>query len=376
MTHLGIDYTAAIHQTAGIGRYVREMVKALTAHQTPYHYHLFAANGLNHQPEFTSHHNISWHSTRITRRWLERLWYRLHLPLPVELWTGSLDIFHQPDFVLPPTRAQAQTIVTIHDLSFVRLPSFTMPGMLTYLNRWVPYSVKKADHVIAVSKATKQDLIELYQTPPDKISVLYHGITSEFRPIDDETVLQAVRQKYGLHDNPFILTVGTIHPRKNFQRLVEAFAQLQQDVPDLLLVIVGGQGWQCEVVFNEVKRQRVEPYVRFLGFADDTDLPALYNAAMVFAYPSLYEGFGLPVLEAMACGTPVVSSNASALPEVVGTAGFLVEPDDVKGLTNHLGNLLINESERERLSEMGLHQAQQFSWEKMAEGLLGVYQQL
>ena len=164
MINIGIDYTSAIQQSAGIGRYTREMVKALAnLHVDPPapHYHLFVSGAKQQALPQTPGPNFSWKTTRLSRRWLERLWYRLRLPLPVETLTGPLTLFHAPDFVLPPVKRNTRTIVTIHDLSFVRHPESVMPGMSAYLNKWVPYSVRQADHVVAVSKATRQDLIEL-----------------------------------------------------------------------------------------------------------------------------------------------------------------------------------------------------------------------
>lgn len=246
-----------------------------------------------------------------------------------------------------------------------------MPGMERHLNTWVPVSVERANHVIAVSKATRQDLIELYGTPPQKISVLYHGVTAEFHPIKNTACLIAVRQKYGLGDTPFILSVGTIQRRKNYRRLIQALTCLD---PTLHLVIVGSQGWYCEDVFEEVRRQKLAERVHFLGFVDDGDLPRLYNAANLFVYPSLYEGFGLPVLEAMACGTPVVAANASALPEVVGQAGLLVDPYNVEALAGAIAQVLGNPALQRRLGQAGLKRAKLFTWEKMTTALFELYQ--
>ena len=240
MINIGIDYTSAIHQSAGIGRYTREMVKALAALHVdaqPPHYHLFVAGAKQHTLPPTPGPNFIWKPTHLSRRWLERLWYRLRLPLPVETYTGPLTLFHAPDFVLPPVKPHTRTLVTIHDLSFVRHPESVMPGMSAYLNKWVPHSVRQADHVIAVSEATRQDLIELYNTPPEKVSVLYHGVTSEFTPVTNPAQLTAVRQKYNLGDQPVILSVGTVQPRKNFQRLIQAFANVDTQA---VLVIAGG----------------------------------------------------------------------------------------------------------------------------------------
>ncbi len=370
---IGLDYTAAVHQTAGIGRYTRELVQALAASPAAFEYRLFVADaGAVVRPALPGP-NFSWQPSQLTERWLARLWYRLRLPLWLEYWTGPLDLFHAPDFFLPPVKPGTRTLVTVHDLSFIRQPETVMPGMLRHLTTWVPRSVKRADHVIAVSEATRQDLIELYQTPPEKISVLYHGVTPDFRPVTDPDKLATVHQKYGLEQAPFVLSVGTLQPRKNYQRLIQAFAQLD---PTLALVIVGSQGWNYADIFNEVASRNLTGRVHFLGFVADADLPALYSAASLFVYPSLYEGFGLPALEAMACGTPVVASNQSALPEVVGEAGLLVDPQDVVAMAAAMSRLLNEPALHQRLAQAGRVRAASFTWDDMATKLLNLYQQM
>jgi len=373
---IGIDYTAAVHQSAGIGRYTRELVNTLAAlpgNAFKPHYRLFVADAGRNFALPPPAQNFKWCPTRITERWLARLWYRLRLPLPIQNWTGPIDLFHAPDFVLPPVKRGTPTLVTIHDLSFVREPKITMPGMLAHLNRWVPNSVRRAGHVIAVSESTRQDLIEMYQTPPQKISVLYHGVSPRFSPILEPGRLAAVRKKYSLGEQPFILSVGTIHPRKNFLRLVRAFAKV--DTP-AHLVIAGGKGWQYQPVFDAAAQPVTAGRVHFPGYVDDEDLPALYSAATLFVYPSLYEGFGLPALEAMACGTPVVASNASSLPEVVGQAGLLVVPKDVEAIAAAIANVLADAELHRNLSQAGLARAAQFTWPKMAVKLIKLYQTL
>lgn len=375
MARIGLDYTSAVNQKAGIGRYTRELVNALAA--APFHkavqYRLFVAEaGASFRvPRLGP--NFCWHPSRLTERGLHRLWFRLRLPLTIETWTGPLDLFHAPDFFLPPVKKATRTLLTVHDLSFVREPESVMPGMMRHLATWVPRSVQRANHVIAVSESTRRDLIELYHTPPEKISVLYHGVSAEFAPISDPNRLAAVRQKYSLPVQPLVLSVGTLQPRKNYQRLVQAFAKV---APAAALVIAGSQGWHFGEIITEVQRQGLESRVRFLGFVEEADLPLLYNLATVFVYPSLYEGFGLPVLEAMACGVPVVASLRSALPEVVGSAGRLIDPLDVEAMAGALTQLLDNEALRHRLAAAGLAQAARFSWTKTAEQLVALYQKL
>jgi glycosyltransferase involved in cell wall biosynthesis len=357
------------------------MVRALAAlsnDSNRLQYHLFVADAHRQALPPVPGPNFTWHPTRLNERWLTRLWYRLQLPLPVELWTGQLDLFHAPDFFLPPVQSQTKTVVTIFDLSFVRQPETVMPGMIRHLSTWVPRSVAKADHIIAISEATRQDLIELYQTPPAKISVLYPGVTPDFQPVSDPQQLTAVRRKYGLREGPFILSVGTLQPRKNYQRLIQALAQAAgaTSASPLSLVIVGSKGWQYESIFSEVTRLGLEQRVQFLGFVEDSDLPALYSAASVFAYPSLYEGFGLPILEAMACGVPVIASNQSAMPEVVGQAGLLINPYHVDELAAAITRLLSEANLRQQFKQAGLAQAAQFTWLSMAAKLLALYQKL
>lgn len=376
MTRIGLDYTAAVHQSAGIGRYTREVVKALarlSADTGEPYYRLFVADAGKAGQLTLPGPNFAWRPTRLTERWLARLWYRLRLPLWIENWTGPLDLFHAPDFFLPPVRPGTRTVVTVHDLSFMREPEAVMPGMMAHLTTWVPRSVQRADHVIAVSEATRRDLIEFYQTPPEKISVLYHGVTADFQPVTDPGKLAAVRQKYGLGEKPFILSVGTLQPRKNYRRLIQALARLDDS---LALVIVGGQGWNYEDIRSEVARLKLEMRVHILGFVANADLPALYSAASLFVYPSLYEGFGLPALEAMACGTPVVVSNQSALPEVVGEAGLLVDPHQVEDIAAAIARLLDDANMRRQFAQAGQARAAKFTWIGMATKLLDLYQQV
>jgi len=374
---IGIDYTAAVHQSAGIGRYTREIVKGLARFGalpsfTPC-YRLFVADVGKDFGLPPPAANFTWRTTRFTERWLARLWYRLRLPVSIESWTGPLDLFHAPDFILPPLRRGTRSIVTIHDLSFVREPDLVMPGMDRHLNKWVLWSVQQASRVIAVSEATRQDLIELYQTPPEKISVLYHGVGPEFKPIRETACLKAVRQKYGLNDQPFVLSVGTIQPRKNYQRLIQAFAKVDTKA---ILVIAGGAGWKNKAIFDEVKTLGLQERVRFPGFVAEADLPALYSAATLVIYPSLYEGFGLPVLEAMACGAPVIASNRSSLPEVVGEAGLLIDPYDTDSMATAMGQLLEDGSLRASLAQAGQTRAGQFTWSKTAAELVNLYKKI
>ncbi|RMF31735.1 MAG: glycosyltransferase family 1 protein, partial [Chloroflexi bacterium] len=221
----------------------------------------------------------------------------------------------------------------------------------------------------------------LYGAPPEKVTVLYSGVDTRFTPRRGPGERDRLRARYGLPDAPFILSVGTLQPRKNYVRLIRAFHRLtamgvtwEGVLPHL--VIAGGRGWLFDAIFAEGERLGVADRVHFPGFVAEEDLPALYRSAALFAFPSLYEGFGLPILEAMACGVPVVASNASSLPEVVGEAGLLVEPTDEEGLAQAMARLLTDRPLREALIRRGLDQARRFTWPKAAEQLVALYHRL
>jgi len=373
---VGFDATSAVRQGGGIGRYTRELLRALAAADTASDYRLFFASRSHPHalPPLPSNFHVT--PLPLDDIWLVRVWHRARLPLPVNWLTGPIDLFHSPDFTLPPVRRGTRTLLTVHDLSFIRDPESATPVLRHYLNAVVPRSVARADHVLADSQATRADLVELYRTPAEKISVLYSGVHESFQPVTDPATLAAVRARYGLGDAPFVLAVGTLQPRKNYVRLIQAFAaisNLQPRTSNLHLVIAGDKGWRYDAIFAEVEKLGLGDRVRFPGFVADADLPALYSAARVLAYPSIYEGFGLPMLEAMACGAPVVASTASCMPEVAGDAALLVPPTDVDGLAAALDLALTDEALRADLIVKGRARARQFSWAKSAQQLLEIY---
>ncbi len=393
---IGFDYTSAVTQSAGIGRYTRELVRALFALPSPHTYSLFYASsdiriselGIWNSASRMPHSAFGIRRIPIHDKWLMRVWHRLRLPFPVELVTGRIDLFHSPDFTLPPTLPSVPTLLTVHDLSFIRDPESAWPSLRAFLNQAVPRSVKRATHVLADSSATKNDLIELFGTPAEKITVLYSGVDARFTPIRDRAVLDQVCAKYSI-PQPFILSVGTLQPRKNYGRLIQAFARIinephpspsprsaQDAQRDRHLVIAGGQGWMFDDIIGQVKTLGLERRVRFPGFVDDADLPALYSAAELFVYVSLYEGFGLPLLEAMACGTPVIGSNVSSLPEVIGDVGLQVDPRDVDAMAKAMKTMLSQPVLRDRSIGQGAERSKIFTWEKAARELLAIYDRL
>jgi glycosyltransferase involved in cell wall biosynthesis len=302
---------------------------------------------------------------------LTRLWHRLRVPLPVEVFAGRTDLYFATDFALPPTLPRTRTAIFIHDLTYVRVPNAAVPELVGYLNAVVPRALKRADVVIVNSEATKTDIIDIYGTPPEKISTIQFGVHPHFTP--SKKPLAALRAKYSLPQQPYILTVGTVQPRKNYARLIEALAVLRAKGIDATLVIAGGKGWMETPIFETVARLKLEPYVRFLGYVDDSDLPALYTHAAAFAMPSLYEGFGLPVLEAMACGTPVVTSTVSSLPEAAGDAALLVDPTNIEAIADALRRIISDTRLAQELRAKGLAHVMPFTWGRTAKQLLEAF---
>ncbi len=370
---IAIDYTAALRQGAGIGRYARELIGPVIAANSDHDLLLMAASAGLGEPWkqeqvrlralTTAPERLAFRSLPLTDDWMARIWQRARLPLPAELFLGQIDCFYSPDFVLPPLRKSTRALLTVHDLSFLRYPETFTPPLRRYLEGAVPRSVARADHILADSEATRADLVELLNVPPEKVTALYSGVSSRFSAEADLGEARKLETRYGIGLRPYILSVGTIQPRKNYVRLMEACDPLSAS-HDLELVIVGRPAWLSAPILQAAAAR---PYVRLPGLFDDADLPALYRQADIFAFPSLYEGFGLPVLEAMACGTPVVASSASSLPEVVGEAGVLVAPDDISGWTAALEALLADEAGRESLRARGLARVKTFTWERAAQ---------
>jgi glycosyltransferase involved in cell wall biosynthesis len=239
----------------------------------------------------------------------------------------------------------------------------------------LPYAAQQAEKVITISECSRQDLITYLGLAPEKIAIVYPAIGSQFKPQVDEAERQAVLAKYTIKP-PYLLYVGGINARKNIARLFEAFAAIKPRYPDLTLVIGGKRQWQTKEIYETFHRLSLEEHVHFTGYVDDVDLPALYSAAHAFLFPSLYEGFGLPPLEAMACGTPVITSNMSSLPEVVGDAALLVDPYNVRSMVSALYQVLENPRLAAHLRDRGIRQAAQFTWKAAARETWQVYQEI
>jgi glycosyltransferase involved in cell wall biosynthesis len=368
---VGFDATSAVRQAAGIGRYTRQLLGALAQLDDDTRYRLFywgrgTADG--RMPTLNQRFRVR--SLPLTDRVANAIWHRMQAPVPVQLLIGGFDLFHSPDFTLPPVLARP-TVLTVHDLAFLRTPECAFPSLRAYLQEVVPRSIRRATRVVAVSDNTRKDCIELLGTPPDKVITILEGVGEEFHPPLDP-VGDRLRLSAAGISQPYILSAATLEPRKNYVRLLEAYAILRGRGVTHRLVIVGRSGWMYEPIFEAVRRLKLADSVTFLQ-PEDYLLAALYGQAEVFVFPSLYEGFGIPPLEAMACGAPVACSSSSSLPEVVGDAAVLFDPLDVEAMAAAIMSVLYDRSLAQRLRLVGLQRAATFTWDRAARRTRDLY---
>ncbi len=363
---IGIDARLLYYSQAGISQYTKQLTRAMAR--------------LNTDDEF-----IIFHSRKDDKQLVEApnfkrvsLWTPCHhrletFILPMEVLPHAPRILHSPDFI-PPKFGLWRSVITVHDLSFLLYPNLQTRDSARYYGQ-IDQAVKQVDHIIAVSQSTKNDLVHLLGCPANKISVIYEAASPVYRPMVVDAG-QAVAQKWQV-EGDYILFVSTIEPRKNIPTLLRAFRNLLDEYRiNVKLLFAGSKGWLYEEIFRLVEELKLTSNVRFLGRVDNSDLVELYNAARLFVYPSTYEGFGLPPLEAMACGTPVITSNVSSLPEVVGDAALLVDPLNIEQLTATIWRALSDENLRSELTWKGLRRAHCFSWERAARETMAVYEKV
>lgn len=360
---IGID--ARMIDWSGVGRYTRELLGGLASIDQSNQYILFSNQGSSVQipnaPNFfKSPVNLEVFSATNQLKWAQAL------------ENTDLDLFHSPHFVFP-LYISCPSIVTIHDLIPLIhpevLPSFVKRKYYRIQNK---KAIKKATTVIAVSSSTKKDILKIFGAAEEKIEVIHEAASKNFKVIQNEDLIKNIRNQYKL-GNRFILSVGNSKPHKNWIELIKAFYKLKKTSQfKCQLVLVGNQDPRFLHCKNLVTELRLEKDIRFINFAAEEKLTALYNAACVFVLPSLYEGFGLPVLEAMACGTPVVCSNTSSLAEVAGEAALLTKPSS-KDIADAIWKVLTEETTRNKLSQKGLARVNEFSWQKTAAQTLAAY---
>ena len=373
---IAIDYTAAVRQSAGVGNYVRRLVDAMLEQDTTNQYTLLTSGRPTRERPFPTASNVRGRSIVIPDRYLNIIWYRWRLPLYATYFSGQTDIYHGPDFALPPIGKKLSKVVTVHDLAFLEHPEYAVPSLANYLKKVVPEAVAAADVVCTVSQEVSRTLIKHFSTPPEKLTVVPNGVSPYFHRITDPIILAATRNKFALK-HPLVLGVGTLEPRKNHLGLIKAFytAQKKKNGP-AMLAIAGGKGWLYEETQQLVQELKLEKKVRFLGRVSDLELVTLYSMADIFAFPSFFEGFGVPPIEAMACGAPVITSNTSSLPEVVGDAALLIDPHKPDELAHAITRLLENPQLQEELRQKGYEWAKHYTWAESARKMLSIYAQL
>jgi glycosyltransferase involved in cell wall biosynthesis len=364
---IGIDARLIFYHQAGIGQYILRLTQALAQ--------------IDRDDAFTLFISRKDRTSRVAQINFkqQRLWTPSHhrferWTMSLELAPFALDVLHSPDFI-PPTWTRCPSVITMHDLAFLLYPRFLTRESARYYGQ-VDLAARHADHIIAVSESTKRDTIRLLGVPESKITVIYEAAHPLFAPLEIEQAHAFVQARYNLPAN-FILFVGTIEPRKNLPTLLRAFKRLRENYKaEAVLAIAGKRGWLVEEVDQVIAELQLGNAVRFLGGVQNEELVHLYNAARLFVLPSFYEGFGLPPLEAMACGTPVIVSNVSSLPEVVGDAGLLIAPDDVEELAVAMSRVLTDDKLRREMRDKGLVRAQTFSWQRAARETLAVYRRV
>ncbi len=369
---IGIEISTLLNHghDIGAGRYIFNLVNNVLAVGGNNQYTLAARYLTEGHLEKTA----AWRGDNVRRKFFRtsekslKAWDRAGFP-PYELLGFKADVFHCPDFMIPPT-FNKNIVLTINDLAFIRFPEFNFEWFIKKYTRQVKANAKRASKIIAISKSTKKDIMDFFKVPRDKVHVIYPAADAVFKKLNHPD--SSVFDRYQIGEE-FILSVGTIEPRKNYPLLIDAFAKIKADHPKLKLAIVGRTGWKSEASYKAREDSPHKEDIFFLGHVQDSDLVHLYNQARAFVYPSLFEGFGLPVLEAMSCGLPVIASNTSSLPEVVGQAGILLDPNRSSYLAEAIHKLLTINSLREELSEKGLNQAESFSWIENASQTLKLY---
>ncbi len=369
-----VDVSPAVNSKAGLGRYAQTLVTHLQETWVGPHLHLFYNRRPGGQLPPALRNLPARRVTLGYKPWRMLVWlgHLAHIPFD-RLLPPETRLFHATEHLLLPL-AHIPTVLTVHDLIFERFPEYHKRLNHLFLTRTMPLFVRRATAIITISQASKQDLIAHYRVPAEKVHVIYEAPAPHFRPVPPEEVARA-RARYHLPDR-YLLTVGTLEPRKNLVRLLTAFERAHQGGWVDALVIVGQRGWLYEDFFRRLEASPVRERVILPGFVPDEDLPAVYAGATLFVLPSLYEGFGLPLLEAMAVGTPVVASDAGPLPEVGGDAALYFDPTDVDAMAEAIMRCLKDPDLRHALAQRGRERAARFSWQRTAEETARVYRRL
>jgi glycosyltransferase involved in cell wall biosynthesis len=361
---IGVDAREIIKGRNGKGWYVFHVLSNILKIDKQNTYFLYSDSEID-LPDFAN-------AQKIILKEKDLLW---HLAMPKRLKADKIDLYWAPTSPIVPALIKIPTVFTIHDLTNLLFPqTHTLKGRIIE-KIFLKTAIKKAKKIIAVSNATKNDVIKFFPKVQDKIQTTYLGFDQAFRKTTPEECLSELKKRK--LKPGYILFVGTLEPRKNVTTILEAYSKLGPDIQDAHpLVAVGSKGWKFGPIFEKVDELKLADKIKFLGYLTPEELAPIYNGASVFVLPSLYEGFGLPPLEAMACGAPVIVSNLSSLPEVVGEAGILVSPLDSDDLAKKITKILSDNVYRQKLSEKSLLQSKKFSWQKTAEETLSIFNEI
>jgi len=362
------------HTRVGMGVYVRGLLDGLAKIDKENDYYVIINKDReeNFVPIQNNFHKIYTNIT-YSNYLLRDFWEHLYLPL--KLHKTKIDVYHGPNYVLP-ILGKGRMVLTIYDMISFATSGWYKPISRFRVQRLLKISAKKADKIITGSENSKRDIINILGLPDEKVKVIYIGIDNTYKPISDHHKLDTVKKRYNITGS-FIMHVGSLNPRKNIPRLIEAYSKLPAEIlKEYQLVIAGKRSWKADEIFAKAKQLGLGDRVTFTGFVEDADLPLLMNAAALLAFPSLYEGFGIPPLEAMACGTPVIASNTSSIPEVVGEAALLFDPYNVEEMADVMYRALTDKQLRNELRKKGFQRVKQFSWEKAARETLSVYEEV
>lgn len=351
---IAIDAQTTLGQKTGFGFYVKNLVDALAKVDPEDKYILIKPQT---EKDFSTVKRFVWDQ----------------FIFPGLAKKAKVELLHQPCFSAPIFYS-GKVIATCHDLISVFFPENLPLASRLFYSRWMPFSYRKAMLIIASSEHTKRDIMSLLNIPESRIRVVHLAVSADFKPVESRNKISQTQNKYGT-GKKYLLHVGTLEPRKNLEFLVKSFALAYREGIEENLVITGKKGWYFDGLFELVKKLHLEKKVIFTGYVEEKDLPALYSGATAFLFPSLYEGFGFPPLEAMACGTPVISSSTSSLPEVVGSAGILLPPKDERLWAKNIIKIVRDVKLAKTLRDLGLRQAAKFTWENTARKTIEVYKE-
>lgn len=377
---IAIDCSKAVNEKAGVARYTWEIADNLPKlyPQDRFFYFFNFMRGQNEKipliKKLTANaKNIRTKIYKIPGRFKERLLASSYSIL--NYWLKDFDIYHATEFLSFDHGLKIPQVLTVYDLTMIRFPSHRVKDSTRH-GEMLKKACLKAEAILSISQATKDDLIKYFNIDPKKIFVTYLGYNPVFKKIDNIQEIKKILKKYYIN-YPYILFVGTIEPRKNIANLLKAFDKFKnQDKNNFHLVLIGKKGWNTSEIDETFAKTKYKDKIHFMDFIDDQELVYLYNAASLLCYPSLFEGFGLPVLEAMACGTPVITSNISSLPEVGGDAARYIDPDNIEDISNKITQILTDQIVLKAMSKKSLKQAKKFSWEKCARETYQVYEKV